>query len=117
MKTLNVEKLAIVDPIFDSYDDSKFKALYEGISQSNVLSLVIRLPMIRVQAEMPILSFPQTGIEKLSLSKELKLLDVQYSYENNESPLFPILQALPANLKSLTVNYCKLIRSWSLTKV
>lgn len=118
LNPLNILSLVIFKPVIDNLDDSKFEALYEAISLSKLKSLEISRPSITGHLKTPILSpFPLNGIEKLALSKELQDLELNYSYDNNASPLLSLLRGLPENLRSLKVTYLALIKSWHHTIV
>lgn len=102
LKPLNIESLEITTPLLDSIDDSKFEELYEAISNSKLKSLIIRVPFVRVRNERPTeYTLPLIGIEQLALSKELKNLELQYTYGNTASHIF---SGIPENLNSLTVS-------------
>lgn len=106
LQVLNIKVLDILDTIIDYFDDSKFEALYEGISKSKVLhtfklgGLLKRLgPLGRqnvLNSEIPL-----HGIEKISQSS-INNIDIIFG---NSFPLNLFLDVLPRQLRSLRVFY------------
>lgn len=106
LNSLNIKSLEIIEPIFSSFDDSKFAALYEAVSQSNLENLSIKWPSIRAPNGRPLFSsLPLSGIQQLASSNKLKSLEIGYGYDINASPLSSILRGIPKNLQLLKVSF------------
>ena len=80
LNPLNIKSLEIIEPVFDSFDDSKFEALYEAVSQSKLENLSIKWPLIRAPTRRPIFSLlPLSGIDRLASSKKLRNMEMLHN--------------------------------------
>lgn len=106
LKLLNIECLKIISPVLDYFDDSKFKALYEAISVSNVKRLELTPIMVRTSSgpfQYAFSDLPISGIEILSNSG-IQTLVLEYRGSTNASRLPSILKVLPNTIKDFTVS-------------
>lgn len=103
---LEVERLDISRPIFSSYDDWKFKPLYEAIGQSTLAyfrlaEMYRRMPNGRIVRS----DAPLKGIESLRTSK-IKSFDYKDWGESNAKLVSFLAQALPESVVYLYVIKC-----------
>lgn len=103
--SLNIVSLNIVSPVFDYFDNSKFEALYKAISASNLRHLSISPTTKRRRrrfTETAVFSdFPLLGINSM-LHSRIEKFELSY-WALNVSPLLPILNAIPEDIKELKV--------------
>jgi len=101
--SLNVERLEIKKPVFDYFNESKFKALYQAIYESKLKYFSIINVLKRADNILGLSEFPLDGIDMFSKSHVESIYLGCWGGQTG-STLSDIVRELPTSLRELAVN-------------